>query len=187
MTETHENYVPRMRQHYEDVVRGAMMEEFEYTNAMQVPRLAKIVVNMGVGEAIADSKKMGNAVGDLMALTGQKPITIKAKKSVSNFKLREGMTIGCKVTLRRRHMYEFMDRLVTIALPRVRDFCGPPESSFDGKGNYSLGLKEQIVFPEIDFDRIDQVRGMDITIVTTARTNEEARALLKGFDMPFSN
>ena len=187
MTDTNGNYVPRMRQHYEDVVRGELMEEFKYTNPMQVPRLEKIVVNMGVGEAIQDAKKIASAVGELMALTGQRPITIKAKKSVSNFKLREGMTIGCKVTLRRRHMYEFLDRLVNIALPRVRDFRGLPESSFDGRGNYSLGLKEQIVFPEIDFDKIDQVRGMDITIVTTARTNAEARTLLKGFDLPFTS
>lgn len=187
MTDTNGNYVPRMRQHYEDVVRGELMEEFKYTNPMQVPRLEKIVVNMGVGEAIQDAKKIASAVGELMALTGQRPITIKAKKSVSNFKLREGMTIGCKVTLRRRHMYEFLDRLVNIALPRVRDFRGLPESSFDGRGNYSLGLKEQIVFPEIDFDKIDLVRGMDITIVTTARTNAEARTLLKGFDLPFTS
>ena len=186
MTETNGNYVPRLRQHYEDVVRSALMEEFKYTNPMQVPRLEKIVVNMGVGEAVQDSKKVASALGELKALTGQMPVTIKAKKSVSNFKLREGMTIGCKVTLRRRHMYEFLDRLVTIALPRVRDFRGLPENSFDGRGNYSLGLKEQIVFQEIDYDRIDQVRGMDITIVTTARTNEEGRALLKGFDVPFT-
>lgn len=186
MTETNENYVPRLRQHYEDTVRGAMVEEFKYTNPMQVPRLEKIVINMGVGEAVADSKKIGGALGELMAIAGQKPVTIKAKKSVSNFKLREGMTIGCKVTLRRQHMYEFLDRLVSIALPRVRDFRGLPETSFDGCGNYSLGIKEQIVFQEIDFDKIDEVRGMDITIVTTARTNEEARALLKGFDVPFT-
>ncbi len=186
MTETNENYVPRLRQHYEDEVRGKLMEEFKYTNPMQVPRLEKIVINMGVGEAVQDSKKVASAAGELMAIAGQKPVTIKATKSVSNFKLREGMTIGCKVTLRRQHMYEFLDRLVSIALPRVRDFRGLSEDSFDGRGNYSLGLKEQIVFQEIDFDRIDEVRGMDITIVTTARTNEEGRALLKEFDVPFT-
>ncbi len=186
MAQSNDTYTPRLREHYESVVKSALKEEFGYTNMMQVPGLDKIVVNMGVGEAALDSKKIGPAVGELTAITGQKPVVTKAKRSVANFKLREGMTIGCKVTLRKDRMYEFLDRLISIALPRVRDFRGVPASSFDGRGNYSLGLKEQIVFPEIDYDKIDQVRGMDITIVTTARTDEEAQALLKGFDMPFT-
>ena len=186
MAQSNDTYTPRLREHFESVVKAALKEEFGYTNMMQVPSLDKIVVNMGVGEAVQDSKKIASAVGDMTAITGQKPVIAKAKRSVANFKLREGMTIGCKVTLRKNRMYEFLDRLITIALPRVRDFRGLPASSFDGRGNYSLGLKEQIVFPEIDYDRIDQVRGMDITIVTTARTDEEARALLAGFDLPFS-
>ena len=154
---------------------------------MRVPKLEKIVVNMGVGEAIADSKKLDSAVNELAAITGQKPLISKAKRSVANFKLREGMSIGCKVTLRRTRMYEFLDRLVTIAMPRVRDFRGLSDRSFDGRGNYSLGLKEQIVFPEIDYDQIDQIRGMDVTVVTTANTDEEAKALLEGFDFPFGD
>ncbi len=186
MAQSNDTYTPRLREHFESVVKAALKEEFGYTNMMQVPSLDKIVVNMGVGEAVQDSKKIASAVGDMTAITGQKPVVAKAKRSVANFKLREGMTIGCKVTLRKDRMYEFLDRLINVALPRVRDFRGVPASSFDGRGNYSLGLKEQIVFPEIDYDKIDQVRGMDITIVTTAKTDDEARALLKGFDMPFT-
>ena len=180
-------YTPRLREHYESAVRPALMEEFNYANLMQVPRLEKIVVNMGVGEAAQESKKINAAAGELSAITGQKPVITKAKRSIANFKLRAGMTVGCKVTLRRERMYEFLDRLITIALPRVRDFRGLSGNSFDGCGNYSLGLKEQIVFPEIDYDKVDQVRGMDITIVTTARTDAEAKALLKWFGLPFTS
>ena len=186
MAQSNDTYTPKLREHYDSVIKPALKEEFGYTNTMQVPSLDKIVVNMGVGEAVQDSKKIASAVGDMTAITGQKPVIAKAKRSVANFKLREGMTIGCKVTLRKDRMYEFLDRLINVALPRVRDFRGVPASSFDGRGNYSLGLKEQIVFPEIDYDKIDRVRGMDITIVTTAQTDDEARALLKGFDMPFT-
>jgi large subunit ribosomal protein L5 len=177
----------RLKEHYEKVVRPNLMKEFDYKNTMQVPRLEKIVVNMGVGEAVQDSKKLNAAVNDLTMITGQKPVVTKARKSIATYKLRAGMNIGCKVTLRRDRMYEFLDRLVTVALPRVRDFRGIPGNSFDGRGNYALGLKEQLVFPEIDYDKIDEVRGMDIVIVTTARTDAEAKALLKGFDMPFVN
>ena len=175
----------RLQEHYEKVVRQTLVEEFQYSNEMQIPRLEKIVVNMGLGESGRESKKVEGAVADLMAITGQKPVVTLAKKSIANFKLREGTTVGCKVTLRRDKMYEFLDRLVTIALPRVRDFHGVSDNSFDGKGNYSLGLKEQIIFPEIDYDTVDEVRGLDVAIVTTAETNEEGRALLKGFNMPF--
>lgn len=181
------DYVPRLKKHYEDVVKPALLEEFKYANAMQVPRLEKVVVNMGVGEAVGDSKKVMAAVGELTAITGQKPVVTRAKKAIANFKLREGMGIGAKVTLRRERMYEFLDRLVMVALPRVRDFRGLSGKSFDGNGNYSLGLKEQIIFPEIDYDKVDAIRGMDIVICTTARSDEEAKALLKGFDMPFAN
>src|ERR1700724_3410421 len=160
---------------------------FGYKNPMQVPRLEKIVVNMGVGEAVQDAKKMDAAVGDLTAITGQHPIVIRAKQSIATFKLRKNMPIGVKVTLRRQRMYEFLDRLINVALPRVRDFRGVSPRSFDGRGNYALGLKEQLVFPEIDYDRVDAQRGMDIVIVTTAKTDAEAKALLKGFDMPFAN
>jgi large subunit ribosomal protein L5 len=177
----------RLQDHYEKVVRPALVKEFGYTNAMQCPRLEKIVVNMGVGEAVQDGKKVDAAVGDLTLITGQKPIVTRAKKSIATFKLRENMPIGCKVTLRRQRMFEFLDRLVNIALPRVRDFRGVSAKSFDGRGNYALGLKEQLVFPEVDYDKIDQVRGMDIVIVTTAKTDAEAKALLRGFDMPFAN
>jgi large subunit ribosomal protein L5 len=177
----------RLQNHYEKVVRPALIKEFGYKNAMQCPRLEKIVVNMGVGEAVQDGKKVDAAVGDLTAITGQKPVVTRAKKSIATFKLRENMPIGCKVTLRRQRMFEFLDRLVNIALPRVRDFRGVSAKSFDGRGNYALGLKEQLVFPEIDYDKIDQVRGMDIVIVTTAKTDAEAKALLRGFDMPFAN
>jgi len=175
----------RLQEHYKKVVRPALVEQFQYSNEMQIPRLNKIVVNMGLGDSGRDTKKVEGAVSELMAITGQKPIVTVAKKSIANFKLREGVTVGCKVTLRRDRMYEFLDRLVTIALPRVRDFHGVSDKSFDGEGNYSLGLKEQIVFPEIDYDAVDEVRGLDVAIVTTARTNEEGRALLKGFNMPF--
>ena len=175
----------RLREQYEKVVRPALMSEFNYKNPMQVPRLDKIVINMGVGKATQDSKKLTIAVNELALIAGQKPVVTKARKSIATFKLREGMNIGAKVTLRREKMYEFLDRLITIALPRVRDFRGVSPKSFDGRGNYALGLKEQIVFPEIDYDKIDEVRGMDIIIVTTAKTDAEARALLKGFDMPF--
>ena len=176
----------RLQEHYEKVVRQALVEEFSYGNLMQVPKLEKIVVNMGVGEAGREPKKIGGAVADLTAITGQKPVTTKAKTSIANFKLREGMTVGCKVTLRGDRMYEFLDRLVNIALPRVRDFHGVPQKSFDGNGNYSLGLKEQIVFPEIDYDAVDEVRGMDVVIVTTANTDDEGRALLEGFNVPLT-
>ena len=175
----------RLQEHYEKVVRQTLVEEFKYSNEMQIPKLEKIVVNMGLGESGRETKKVEGAVADLMAITGQKPVVTLAKKSIANFKLREGTTVGCKVTLRRGRRYEFLDRLVTIALPRVRDFHGISNNSFDGKGNYSLGLKEQIVFPEIDYDTVDEVRGLDVAIVTTAQTNEEGKALLKGFNMPF--
>jgi len=177
----------RLEERYHQVVRAALTQEFSYQNPMQVPRLEKIVVNMGVGEAVQDAKKMDAAVGDLTAITGQHPVVIRAKQSIATFKLRKNMPIGCKVTLRRQRMYEFLDRLVTVALPRVRDFRGVSPKSFDGRGNYALGLKEQLVFPEIDYDKVDSVRGMDIVIVTTAKTDAEARALLKAFDMPFTN
>jgi large subunit ribosomal protein L5 len=187
MADASENYVPKLKLHYDSVVKEQLREAFAYANPMSVPKLSKIVVNMGVGEAVADSKKLNSAAGELAAITGQKPIIVRAKKSVANFKLREGMPIGCKVTLRRTTMYEFLDRLVTIALPRVRDFRGLSDRSFDGRGNYSLGLKEQIVFPEIDYDQINEIRGMDVTIVTTATSDEEAKVLLKGFDFPFGD
>jgi len=177
----------RLQEHYKKVVREAMAKEFGYKNAFEIPKLDKIVINMGVGEATADSKKINLAVAELTAIAGQKPVITKARKSIAVFKLREGMAIGCKVTLRKQHMYEFLDRLVNIALPRVRDFRGVSGKSFDGRGNYTLGLKEQLVFPEIDYDKVDKVRGMDIVICTTAKTDAEAKALLKGFDMPFNN
>ena len=177
----------RFQERYQAEVKPALIQEFGYTNPLEAPRLDKIVVNMGVGEAVQDAKKIDAAVGDLTAITGQRPIVIRAKRSIATFKLRENMPIGVKVTLRRDRMYEFLDRLITVALPRVRDFRGVSPRSFDGRGNYALGLKEQLVFPEIDYDRVDTVRGMDIIIVTTAKTDAEARALLKGFDMPFTN
>ncbi len=178
---------PRMREHYETLLRSELSAQFKYTNPMQVPRLEKIVVNMGVGEATGESKAVDAAANDLTAITGQKPIIIKAKRSVATFKLRKGVRIGCKVTLRGNRMYEFIDRLVTIALPRVRDFRGLSAKSFDGRGNYALGVKEQIVFPEIEYDKVDKIRGMDIVIVTTAKTDEESRALLAGFRFPFES
>jgi large subunit ribosomal protein L5 len=177
----------RLHELYEATIRPALMQEFGYKNPMQVPRLEKIVVNMGVGEAVQDSKKVEAAAQDLTAITGQHPVIAKAKRSIATFKLRQGMPIGCKVTLRRERMYEFLDRLITVALPRVRDFRGVSGRSFDGRGNFALGLKEQLVFPEIDYDRVDATRGMDVVVVTTARTDAEAKALLKGFDMPFAN
>ena len=176
----------RLKEHYDNTLRPALMKEFGYTNVLQVPRLEKIVINMGVGEATADSKKINVAVEELAAISGQKPVVTKSRKSIATFKLRQGMNIGAKVTLRRQRMYEFLDRLITIALPRVRDFRGVSPKSFDGRGNYCLGLKEQLVFPEINYDKVDKTRGMDIVIVTTARTDDEARALLKGFQMPFT-
>ncbi|MCB1885706.1 MAG: 50S ribosomal protein L5 [Geminicoccaceae bacterium] len=175
----------RLKQHYEETVKKALQEKFGYKNVMEVPRLDKIVINMAVGKAVQDSKKVTAAVGDLTKIAGQKPVVVRARKSVANFKLREGMPIGCKVTLRRERMYEFLDRLVTMALPRVRDFRGVSDASFDGRGNYALGIKEQIVFPEINYDDVDETRGMDVIICTTAKTNEEAKELLAGFDMPF--
>ena len=177
----------RLQDRYLNVVRPSLMKEFDYKNPLSAPRLDKIVINMGVGEAVGDGKRIQSAVQDLTAISGQKPVVTKARKAIANFKLRGGMNIGCKVTLRRERMYEFLDRLINIALPRVRDFRGVSAKSFDGSGNYALGLKEQIVFPEIDYDKIDAVRGMDIIICTTAKTDAEAKALLKGFDMPFVN
>ena len=177
----------RLQELYETTVRPALMQEFGYKNPMQVPRLEKIVVNMGVGEAVQDSKKAEAAASDLTAITGQHPVITRAKRSIATFKLRKDMSIGCKVTLRGQRMFEFLDRLINVALPRVRDFRGIPGNSFDGRGNFALGLKEQIVFPEIDYDRVDAVRGMDVVVVTTARTDAEAKALLKGFDVPFAN
>src|SRR5256885_7550852 len=177
----------RLQERYQETVKPALMQEFGYQSPLQVPRVDKIVVNMGVGEAVQDAKKMDAAVGDLTAITGQHPIVIRAKRSIATFKLRQNMPIGCKVTLRRQRMYEFLDRLITVALPRVRDFRGVSPRSFDGRGNYALGLREQLVFPEIDYDKVDSVRGMDVVIVTTAKTDDEARALLRGFDMPFQS
>lgn len=175
----------RLRKHYDDVIRKMLIEKFSYKNPMMVPKLEKIVVNMGVGEASADRKKVEAAAEDLRKISGQKPIITRARKSVASFKLREGMVIGCKVTLRGARMYEFLDRLVHIALPRVRDFRGLNNKSFDGHGNFAMGLKEQIVFPEIDYDKVDTIRGMDIIVCTTARTDAEAKSLLAAFDMPF--
>ena len=175
----------RLEEHYLTAVRPALIEKFGYGNVFEVPRLEKVVINMGVGNAVRDSKKIEYAVNDMTAISGQKPVVTRAKKANAAFKLREGMAIGCKVTLRANRMYEFLDRLITVALPRVRDFRGLSPRSFDGRGNYSLGLKEQIVFPEIDYDKVDSIRGMDIVICTTAETNEEAHALLEGFNMPF--
>jgi large subunit ribosomal protein L5 len=178
-------YVARLRADYDNRIVDAMIEKFGYTNRMQVPRLSKIVINMGVGEATQDKKKVETAAAEMELIAGQKPVIAKAKKSIAQFKLREGMPIGCKVTLRRERMYEFLDRLVTIALPRVRDFRGLNPKSFDGRGNYAMGLKEQLVFPEINYDRIEKVRGMDIIVTTTANTDDEARELLRLFNFPF--
>jgi large subunit ribosomal protein L5 len=179
------NYEPRLKGEYKERIRAAMREQFGYTNEMQIPKLDKIVLNMGIGEAVADSKKVQAAVKDLTAIAGQKPATTRARQSIAGFKLREGMVIGAKVTLRKDRMYEFLDRLITIALPRVKDFRGLKPTSFDGRGNYAMGLKEHIVFPEINYDQIDQMWGMDIIVCTTAKSDDEARALLKEFQFPF--
>ncbi len=180
-----DGYTPRLKTDYEDRIVKAMTEKFGYKNRLEVPRLDKIVINMGVGEATQDKKKVEQAAAEMELISGQKPVITKAKTSIAQFKLREGMPIGCKVTLRRDRMFEFLDRLVTVALPRVRDFRGLNPKSFDGRGNYAMGLKEQIVFPEINYDQIDKVRGMDIIVTTTARTDEEARELLRLFNFPF--
>jgi large subunit ribosomal protein L5 len=179
--------MPRLQKRYLEEVRAKLQKEFGYTNPMQVPKLEKIVINMGVGEATGDQKKLDSAVDELTAISGQKPVKTLAKKAIAGFKIRKGLPIGCKVTLRKARMYEFMDRLITIALPRVRDFRGIGGKGFDGRGNFAMGMKEQIVFPEINYDRVDQVRGMDIQFVTTAKTDAEAKALLKAFDLPFAN
>ena len=175
----------RLQEKYAQVVVPALMKEFEYSSVMQAPKLEKVVINMGIGDAIANSKALEEAVAELTQLAGQKPVITKAKKSIANFKLREGMDIGCKVTLRGAKMYEFLDKLMNVALPRVRDFRGVNANAFDGRGNYTLGIKEQLIFPEINFDKVNRVRGMDIVIVTSAKTNAEGRALLKGLGMPF--
>lgn len=180
-------YTPRLKADYKARVRAALKEEFSYKNDMQIPRLDKIVINMGVGEAVKDTKKVKSAAEDLTAIAGQKAVITHAKKSIAGFRVREEMPLGCKVTLRGDRMYEFLDRLITIALPRVRDFRGVKGTSFDGRGNYAMGLKEQIVFPEIEFDKVDEVLGMDIIICTTAKTDAEAKALLKQFNMPFTS
>src|SRR5690348_14453760 len=179
------NYKPRLKTDYEDRIVKAMIEKFGYKNKLEVPKLEKIVINMGVGDATQDKKRVETAAAEMQQISGQKPVITKAKKSIAQFKLREGMPIGCKVTLRRERMYEFLDRLVTIALPRVRDFRGLNPRSFDGRGNYALGLKEQIIFPEVNYDQIDKVRGMDVIVTTTAKTDEEARELLRLFNFPF--
>ncbi|MEM6489884.1 MAG: 50S ribosomal protein L5 [Pseudomonadota bacterium] len=180
-------YVPRLKLLYRESIRPAMKEEFGYKNDLMIPSLDKVVLNMGVGEAVGDSKKIKAAHDDLMRIAGQKPVITKAKKSIAGFKVREFMPLGVKVTLRRDRMYDFMDRLVTVAMPRIRDFRGVPGKSFDGRGNYAMGIREHIVFPEIDYDKIDQIWGMDIIICTTARTDAEAKALLTHFNMPFRN
>ena len=176
----------RLRDKYNDEIKDAMIKKFGYKNVMQIPKLVKVVVNMGVGEAKENAKVLDSAVKDLTEIAGQKPVVTKAKKSVANFKIREGMPIGCKVTLRGERMYEFTDRLVNLALPRVRDFRGVNPNAFDGRGNYALGIKEQLIFPEIEYDKVDKVRGMDVIFVTTAKTDEEARELLRLFNMPFA-
>jgi large subunit ribosomal protein L5 len=180
-------YEPRLKTRYREEIRARLKEKFGYTNDMQIPRLDKIVINMGVGEAAQDSKKIQGALADLAIISGQKPVATAAKTSIAGFKLREEQLIGAKVTLRKDRMYEFLDRLVTVALPRVRDFRGLNGKSFDGRGNYAMGLKEHIVFPEINYDKVDKIRGMDIIVCTTANTNEEAKALLAEFDFPFTN
>ncbi len=178
---------PRFKEHYNTTLKPSLLAEFKYVSAMEVPRLDKIVLNMGVGAGVLDTKKVTAAAEELALIAGQRPVITKAKKSIAAFKLREGMPVGCKVTLRRERMYEFLDRLITVALPRVRDFRGIPAKSFDGRGNFALGLKEQIVFPEIDYDQVGEIRGLHVVICTTAKTDDEARALLKGFDMPFTD
>ena len=180
-------YEPRLMQKYREQIVPALQEKFNYTNPMMMPKLEKVVLNMGVGDAVADSKKIKHAVAEMELIAGQKPVTTKARKSIAGFKLREGMAIGCKVTLRRERMYEFLDRLVTIALPRVKDFRGLNGKSFDGRGNYAMGVKEHIVFPEINYDQVEAIRGMDIIVCTTAKTDEEAKALLAECGFPFRN
>ena len=180
-----DKYVPRMKQRYDDVIAKAMTDKFGYKNVMEIPKIEKITLNMGVGEGSQDKKKVQTAAAEMELIAGQKPVITKAKKSIAQFKLREGMPIGCKVTLRRERMYEFLDRLITIAMPRIRDFRGLNAKSFDGRGNYAMGLKEQIIFPEISYDQIEKVRGMDIIVTTPAKTDEEARELLRLFGFPF--
>lgn len=182
---TKDTYMPRLKKRYQTVIRDELTKEFDYKNPMEVPKLEKIVLNMGIGDAAGDRKKIQAAEQDMALIAGQKPVITKAKKSIAGFKLREDMPIGVKVTLRKDRMYEFLDRLVTVALPRVRDFRGTNPRSFDGEGNFALGITEQIIFPEINYDTVDQVRGLDVVICTTAKTDDEARALLKGFQMPF--
>ena len=177
----------RLQVQYRDHVITQLMKQFSYKTVMQVPRIEKVTLNMGVGEAVADKKIMDNAVSDMQKIAGQKPLVTKSRKSIANFKIRNGYPVGCKVTLRGTRMYEFLDRLVTVAIPRIRDFRGIPAKSFDGRGNFNFGIKEQIIFPEIEYDKIDALRGMNITITTTARTNEEGRALLAAFKFPFRN
>ena len=180
-------YIPRLKAHYRDTARAALKEEFSYKNDLQIPRLDKVVLNMGVGEAVGDSKKVKAAFEEMELIAGQKPVTTKARQSIAGFKLRDGMAIGVKTTLRGDRMYDFMDRLTTIAMPRIRDFRGVSGKSFDGNGNYAMGIREHIIFPEIDYDKVDSIRGMDIIICTTARTDAEAKALLKHFNMPFNS
>lgn len=175
----------RLKEYYKSAVVPELQKQFGYSNPMQMPKITKVVVNMGVGEASQNRKELDGALDDMAAITGQKPVTTLARKSIANFKLREGMPVGCRVTLRGERMWEFLDRLINVTLPRIRDFKGVSPKSFDGRGNYTLGLKEQIIFPEIDYDKVDKIRGMDITICTTAETNDEGRALLKQFSMPF--
>ena len=185
MAET--NYIPRLRTEYDKRIRSQMTEKFGYKNVMQVPRLDKVVLNMGIGEAVNDRKKAETAAADLSLIAGQKAVITKARKSIATFKVREGQSIGCKVTLRKARMYEFIDRLVNVALPRVRDFRGLNPKSFDGRGNYSIGLREHIVFPEIDYDQVAEIWGMDVIVCTSAASDDEARALLRGFNFPFRN
>ncbi|ADC72647.1 MULTISPECIES: 50S ribosomal protein L5 [unclassified Thioalkalivibrio] len=177
----------RLREEYESNVKQALQKQFSYANVMEIPRVTKVTLNMGLGDAVADKKIIEHAVSDMTAIAGQKPVVTKARKSIAGFKIRDGYPIGCKVTLRSRQMYEFLDRLINVALPRVRDFRGFSAKAFDGRGNYSMGIKEQIIFPEIDYDRVDKIRGMDITITTSAKTDEEAKALLEAFRFPFRN
>ena len=181
------DYTPRLKTQYKDVARAALKEEFAYKNDMMIPKLDKIVLNMGVGETVNDTKKIRSAVADMASIAGQQPVITKAKKSIAGFRVREDMPLGCKVTLRGEKMYEFLDRLVTVAMPRIRDFRGISGKSFDGNGNYAMGLKEHIVFPEIDYDKVDEMWGMDIIVCTTAKTDAEAKSLLKQFNMPFSD
>ncbi len=177
----------RLQQQYKDVIVGQLKEQFGYKSVMQVPRITKISLNMGLGEAVGDKKVIEHAMNDMALISGQKPVVTKARNSIAGFKIRDGWPIGCRVTLRRERMYEFLDRLISVALPRVRDFRGVSGKSFDGRGNFSMGVREQIIFPEVDYDKIDVLRGMDITITTTARTDEEGRALLQAFEFPFKN